>query len=81
MLTKALAAAAISAALAGIAAAPANADVQLPPRGTGSAGVDAGSSVLEAGSAVFVTPIPSMLGRLLCAVDSGSAICHWNVDL
>ncbi|WP_067716504.1 hypothetical protein [Nocardia yamanashiensis] len=73
--TKSLAAAALSAALIGMAAAPAAADPELPPRGTGSAGVDAGSTVLQAGSAAIVTPIVGTLIRSLCTLSTGDPIC------
>ncbi|MEU1207771.1 hypothetical protein [Nocardia sp. NPDC005825] len=73
--SKVLAAVAISTAIAGIAAAPANADVTLPPRTTGSAGVDAGSTVLQAGSSAIVTPIVGMLIRSLCTLSTSDPTC------
>ncbi|MGW4351214.1 hypothetical protein ACWELJ_03890 [Nocardia sp. NPDC004582] len=73
--SKVLAAVALSAGLAGIAAAPANADVTLPPRGTGSAAIDGGSSVLQAGSSAIVTPIVGTLIRSLCTMSTGDPIC------
>ncbi|MFF2557731.1 hypothetical protein ACFVUS_42500 [Nocardia sp. NPDC058058] len=75
-LTKTLAAAALCVGIAGMAAAPANADVVLPPKGTGSAGVDAGSSLLQAGSTAFVNPLPALIAKLLCGVNPGSALCN-----
>ncbi|UGT39200.1 hypothetical protein LTV02_24280 [Nocardia yamanashiensis] len=75
LLTKTLAAVALSTAITGLAAAPAHADVTLPPRTTGSAGVDAGSTALQAGSAAIVTPIVGTLIRSLCTLSTGDPIC------
>lgn len=73
--SKVLAAVALSTAIAGLAAVPANADVTLPPRTTGSAGVDTGSALLQAGSAAIVTPIVGTLIRSLCTMSTGDPIC------
>ncbi|MFE6860527.1 hypothetical protein [Nocardia sp. NPDC057668] len=74
-LTKTIAAVALSAGIAAVAAAPATADPELPPTSTGSAGLDAGSALLQTGSTIFVNPLPSLAVRLVCAVYSGSAAC------
>ncbi|MTE16480.1 hypothetical protein [Nocardia aurantiaca] len=75
LLTKTLAAVTLSIALAG-AAAPANADVPLPPRGTGSSLVDGGSSLLQTGSTIFVNPLPALIGGFLCSLNPGSGLCN-----
>ncbi|MEV6070495.1 hypothetical protein AB0L82_28435 [Nocardia sp. NPDC052001] len=75
ILTKSLAAVVLCSGIAGMAIAPANADV-IPPASTGSAGVDAGSSLLRAGSAASVNPLPSLFSRLLCGLAPGSGVCN-----
>lgn len=75
VIPKVLATVALSVALAGFAAAPANADVVLPSKSTGSAGVDAGSSLLQAGSATFVNPIPGIILGILCPPRPGQGLC------